>query len=184
MRQEICNVLYGCFYKQCLMGHKADSLGHFKTRKITRTQFLSYVFLLLISTSIPGYSMTTTTTPTTNATLSTSARRGRRPIPTMTATTRNAPDTERRASQRWVNPDSHYPIAAHESFLSTNRRSEQVPGADVRVPGEAARLRGGVRAELPHAGEALPPRSGDRRRPLQGQFDQDSRQVHTVFTSK
>ena len=58
--------------------------------------------------------------------------------------------------------------------------SEQVSGADVRVPGEAARLRGGVRAELPHAGEALHPRPGDRRRPLQGQLDQDSRQVHTV----
>ena len=41
-----------------------------------------------------------------NATPSTSVRRWRRPIPTMTATKRNAPDTERRASQRWVKPDS------------------------------------------------------------------------------
>ena len=54
---------------------------------------------------------------------------------------------------------------------------EQVSRADVRVPGEEARLRRGLPAELPHAGDALHPRPGDHRRTLQSQLHQNTRKA-------
>ena len=54
---------------------------------------------------------------------------------------------------------------------------EQVSRADVRVPGEEARLRRRLSAEPPHAGDTLHPRPGDHRRTLQSQLHQNTRKA-------